>query len=160
MKRLPRFIFAAVLALIAVLIGTRQVAAQQPTPSDNDVNQVASQIYCPICQNVRLDVCPTAACAQWRELIREKLAAGWSTQQIEDYFVQQYGPAVLAEPPAQGWNLLAYIVPLVALLAGAVFVVQVFRRARKPQTSPLQQVSPSQDPYLSRLEDELQHRQQ
>ncbi|HTX79961.1 MAG TPA: cytochrome c-type biogenesis protein CcmH [Longilinea sp.] len=159
MKHLSRFTFASMLAMIALLAGVGRAAAQQPTPSDNDVNQVASQIYCPLCQNVRLDVCPTAACAQMRELIREKLAAGWSTKQIEDYFVQQYGPAVLAEPPAEGWNLLVYIVPLVALVAGAFFVAQVFRHSPKTQSKPARPTLPSEDPYLNRLEDELQHRQ-
>jgi cytochrome c-type biogenesis protein CcmH len=159
MKQPLRLALATMLALAAILVATGSVAAQQPTPSDDEVNQVASQIYCPLCQNVRLDVCPTQACAQWRDLIRQQLAAGWSTKQIEDYFVQQYGPAVLAEPPAQGWDLLAYIVPLVVLLAGTIFVVQIFRHAQKSQLEPAQHALPPEDPYLSRLEDELQHRQ-
>ena len=147
------------LSLAAILVATGSVAAQQPTPSDDQVNQVASQLYCPLCQNVRLDVCPTQACAQWRDLIRQDLAAGWSAKQIDDYFVQQYGPAVLAEPPAQGWNLLAYIVPPAVLLAGAAFVVQVYRHAQKPRRKSTQRALPPEDPYLIRLEDELQHRQ-
>jgi cytochrome c-type biogenesis protein CcmH len=159
MKQPIRLALATMLTLAAILVATGNVAAQQPTPSDDLVNQVASQIYCPLCQNVRLDVCPTQACAQWRDLIRQDLAAGWSAKQIEDYFVQQYGPAVLAEPPAQGWNLLAYIVPLVVLLASIVFVVRIFRRAAKPPQAPLPRTSLPEDPYLSRLEDELQHRQ-
>ena len=159
MKRLFRLTFATLLAMVAIMTATGNVAAQQPTPSDDQVNQVAGQLYCPICQNVRLDVCPTAACAQWRDLIRQDLAAGWTAKQIEDYFVQQYGPAVLGEPPAQGWNLLAYIVPWVVLLAGAGFVIQIFRNRSQPQPVTKPPSSSPEDPYLNRLEDELQHRQ-
>ena len=73
-------------------------AAQQPTPSDDQVNAIAKQLYCPVCENIPLDVCPTTACAQWRELIRQKLADGWSEQQIKEYFVQQYGSRVIGTP--------------------------------------------------------------
>ena len=64
--------------LLAVLSTPPAALAQQPTPSDDEVNAIAKQLFCPVCENTPLDVCPTQACAQWRELIREKLAAGWS----------------------------------------------------------------------------------
>jgi cytochrome c-type biogenesis protein CcmH len=90
------------------------LAATQPVTaiSDDQVNAVARQLYCPICENISLDVCPTEACARWRELIREKLAAGWSVTQIKTYFASQYGDQVLPEPPLQGFNWLAYLLPL------------------------------------------------
>lgn len=147
-----------IVVLFSVII--RTASAQQSTPSADDVNAVAKQMYCPVCENIPLDVCPTTACAQWRELIREKLSQGWSEQQIKDYFVAQYGDRVLAEPPRVGLNWLVYILPVVFFLAGVAIVVQVLRKMRtaKQTAAPPQQPPVSDDPYLTRLEDELHRR--
>jgi cytochrome c-type biogenesis protein CcmH len=110
------FIFALLLGLILIGIAS----AQQPTPSDDEVNAIARQLYCPVCENIPLDVCPTTACAQWRELIRQKLADGWSEGQIKEYFVQQYGARVLGTPPAKGINWLVYLIPPIAIIAGDI----------------------------------------
>ncbi len=99
-----------VLAL-TMLLWAQPARAQAPTPSDDQVNVIARQLYCPVCENLPLDVCPTQACAQWRETIREKLALGWTEAQIKQYFVEQYGDRVLATPPATGLNWLVYLLP-------------------------------------------------
>jgi cytochrome c-type biogenesis protein CcmH len=151
------------LLMVVVLPGliTRTIYAQQATPSDDDVNAVAKQMYCPVCENIPLDVCPTTACAQWRDLIRQKLSEGWTDQQIKDYFVAQYGDRVLAEPPRVGLNWLVYILPGIFFLGGVVVVIQVLRKMRavKQAAEPELPTPGLDDPYLSRLEDELRHRE-
>ncbi|MCX6067458.1 MAG: cytochrome c-type biogenesis protein CcmH, partial [Chloroflexi bacterium] len=96
---------------LLALTMVKQVSAQSPVPSDDEVNAVARQLFCPVCENTPLDVCPTQACAQWRELIRQKLAEGWDAEKIKQYFATQYGARVLSEPPRQGLNWLVYIIP-------------------------------------------------
>ena len=86
--------------LLLVLAISGNVLAQDPEPSDDEVNAIAKQLYCPVCENIPLDVCPTQACEQWRATIRDKLAIGWNEQQIKNYFVDQYGDRVLATPPS------------------------------------------------------------
>jgi len=163
MKR-STLISAFGLALLLALVLAGQVWAQEPTPSDDEVNAIAHGLYCPVCENIPLDVCPTQACLQWRELIREKLAAGWNETQIKDYFVLQYGDRVLAEPPRRGLNWLVYILPPLIIVGGVVLVVLVLRGMRKPGLSPAPGASaappqpPIQDEYLKRLEDELRQR--
>ena len=92
----------AAIVLFAVVFSAGRAAAQGATPpgpvTDNDINRVAHQLYCPVCESIPLDVCPTQACIQWRATIGEKLAAGWTDQRILDYFVAQYGERVLARP--------------------------------------------------------------
>jgi cytochrome c-type biogenesis protein CcmH len=157
------FLLAFVLGLVAVDIAS----AQAVTPSDDEVNAIARQLYCPVCENIPLDVCPTTACAQWRELIRLKLSDGWTEQQIKDYFVQQYGARVLGTPPARGINWLVYIVPPVAILAGIYVLIRAFRSWKRPSGQddfplPAPETSPgkdsSQDDYIHRLEDEVRKR--
>ena len=135
--------------------------AQAPTPSDDMVNAIAKQLYCPVCENIPLDVCPTQACAQWRELIRQKLAQGWSKQQIEDYFAQQYGDRVLAEPPRSGLNWLVYLIPPLVFLGGVWVVYRVLKNMRRP-AAPAPSAAPPEaqaDPYLQQVEEELKKRE-
>jgi cytochrome c-type biogenesis protein CcmH len=103
------FILVMMVCLLSTLIAVRE--AQASTPSDDEVNRIASQLFCPICDNMPLDVCPIEACQQWRELIRDQLAEGWSEAEIKAYFVAQYGDRVLGEPPRTGLNWLLYLAP-------------------------------------------------
>ncbi len=158
MKRVLGLLFPLTLALLLV----SGALAQDPdpsTPTDDQVNAIASQLYCPVCENIPLDVCGTQACAQWRDLIREKLAQGWSEGEIKQYFADQYGDRVLATPPLRGLNWLIYIVPPLAILIGAF----ILYRALRAWTQPVSKVeadksSTPSDEYISRLEEELRKR--
>ena len=164
-----KYWLAIVLAMGLGLLVVGVVSAQQPqpTPSDDQVNAIARQLYCPVCENTPLDVCPTAACAQWRELIRQKLAAGDSEQAIKDYFVQRYGARVLGAPPLKGLNILAYVIPPLAILAGVYVLYRAYRSWKRPTAQAsldsTGQVPPSgtnaaQDEYIRRLEEEVRKR--
>lgn len=122
------FCYLAALLTGMAAIGVLASFVQAQTPqavTDDDVNRIASQLYCPVCQNVTLDVCPTPACENWRADIRSKLQAGWSDQAIQDYFVEQFGARVIGTPPLSGFNWLLYAVaPAGAIgLALAAFLV-------------------------------------
>jgi cytochrome c-type biogenesis protein CcmH len=158
------------------LIPAVRAFAQQPTPSDDEVNAIARQLYCPVCENTPLDVCPTTACHQWRELIRQMLAEGKSEAEIKQYFVDYYGARVLSEPPRTGIYWLVYIVPPVAFLAGVYLLFRAFqswkRLKKEPVTgadhpsSPGSELRPDKssnaaadDEYITRLEEELKKRE-
>jgi len=153
----------SLLALVAVglmlAFSTGPASAQEPTPSDDEVNAIARQLYCPVCENVPLDVCPTQACAQWRATIREKLGLGWTEQQIKDYFVAQYGDRVLAAPPPRGLNWLVYLLPPLVLTGGGLLLWQTMRRWRRAaEQAPTPAALSETDPYVQRLEEELKRR--
>jgi len=148
---------------------TRTAFAQQPTPSDDEVNRIAHQLYCPVCENTPLDVCPTEACRQWRDLIRQQLSQGRSEDQIKQYFVVQYGARVLAEPPRTGLNWLVYVLPPVIILTGAIFLLRAMKMWTKPAAGVSKTFSSpgdngpstkegSKDDYVIRLEEELKKR--
>ena len=137
------------------------VSAQENQASDitdDEVNAVAKQLYCPVCENIPLDVCGTQACAQWRELIREKLSQGWDEDQIKEYFVLQYGDRVLAEPPRRGLNWLVYILPPVAFVTGVIILFRGIQSWRSHPDSDDDKVEPIEKElgeYISRMEQEL-----
>jgi cytochrome c-type biogenesis protein CcmH len=121
--------------LVCLSFSTGLASAQSPTPSDDQVNAIARQLFCPICENIPLDVCPTQACHDWRELIRQMLAAGKSEAEIKQYFVDHYGARVLSEPPARGLNWLVYVVPPLAFCAGIFLLFMAFRTWRRTGSS-------------------------
>lgn len=148
-------IFSSLFALLVVALVFTPGAAQDNQPTDDDVNDIARQLYCPVCENVPLDVCPTEACAQWRATIREQLADGWSEEQIKQYFVEQYGARVLETPPAEGFNWLVYVLPPVAFVVGVLILFRAVRSWRQPQVEVEVQAPAPDDPYAARLEEEL-----
>ncbi len=161
---MKKSITAFTLALYLAGLVAGIALAQDSTPSDDEVNAVAKQLYCPVCENTPLDVCPTEACRQWRDLIRQQLSDGWTEGQIKQYFVENYGARVLAEPPKQGLNWLVYLIPPVIILAGATFLFRSLREWTKPRAASADsgdagiKASASKDEYVARLEEELKQR--
>jgi cytochrome c-type biogenesis protein CcmH len=163
-----RILLAATLAL-GLLIGLWVIvgvaAAQQGTPpaatpqsvTADDVNRVARQLYCPVCENEPLDACRTSACQQWRAQIAQLLSEGQSDDQIKQYFVDRYGLRVLGEPPASGTTLWLWVLPIAVLVVGAVYVVFLMRRMRaRSAAAESTQPAPTQgDDYTQRVERDL-----
>jgi len=160
-KNILRITFYISLLLLIVFGTSTKVFAQDGEPTDDDVNRIAKQLFCPVCESTPLDVCPTEACRQWRELIRQMLSEGKSEQEIKDYFVTQYGVRVLNEPPNR-WA--SYLVPVIAFLAGAFLLFRGFRMWIKPvETEPASPVKEEakhveQDEYIQKFEEELKKR--
>ncbi len=164
-ERISRLLSLLTLAFLFLnAVSVRAQSGTPHTPTDDEVNAVAGQLYCPVCENIPLDVCGTQACAQWRDLIREKLSEGWTTEEIKAYFVEQYGDRVLATPPPRGLNWLVYILPPLLILGGIVILVQAFRSWKVPgedaggEAAPLAETASPDDDYIARLEEELRRR--
>jgi cytochrome c-type biogenesis protein CcmH len=155
------------LALVISLSVLASIASAQdgtlPTPvpgmvTPDDVNAIARQMYCPVCENEPLDVCRTAACQQWRAQIAQMLSESQTERQIKQYFVDRYGLRVLAQPPAAGNSLLLWALPIVALLVGGSYVVLLMRRmrARGAAAAPKPPCSTGGE-YLDRVERDLKN---
>ena len=165
MKKNYLLLLAAIL-LSLFAVGT--VAAQGGTDdiSDDEVNAIAKQLFCPVCENTPLDVCETQACKQWRELIRLKLSEGATEAEIKQYFVENYGARVLSEPPREGFSLLVYFVPPAIILLGVVVLLRAFRQWKNDDDEedvPEMGASPTStgetdDDYIARLEEEMRKR--
>ncbi len=147
------------LALIFALGAIAPAHAQTPTP--NQINAVARELWCPLCNGVRLDNCDLQACVQMREVIAEKLMAGESKEQIKAYFVQQYGDVVLGAPSSTGFNLVAWLLPVLIFLVAVgwlAFLVRTWTRRRAPIAVTSAAAGPSPAPpdaYLKRVDEEL-----
>jgi cytochrome c-type biogenesis protein CcmH len=125
---------AAWLLALAVSVGADRQASATPV-RDEDVQAVASQLRCVVCQNLSVADSPSEMAQQMRGLIRERLASGDRPAQVMDYFVQRYGEWVLLAPPARGLNLLLWLAPFGAVAGGLVLVVVFARRWRRRPAS-------------------------
>jgi cytochrome c-type biogenesis protein CcmH len=132
--------------------------------TDNEVNRISKNLFCPVCENVPLDVCDTEACARWREQVRDLLAQGYSEKQIQQYFIDRFGAKTVGTPADAGTQFLTVILPMLLIgLIGMVAAVSLLRwRARNASANdnPVITNTPTtpSDDYRARLEAELKER--
>ena len=154
-----RFAILAICLLVISMFGSPPLFAQDEVTgiTADEVNTVARDLWCPLCGGrLRLDSCELKACAQMREVIEIKLAEGEDAASIRDYFLEQYGPQVLGEPPRQGFNWLAWILPVVAVAGGGVFVwLRLQQMANMQRPTAARVARPEADGRERRLDEEL-----
>lgn len=158
----------AFLVLVGLLLTIAPALAQDVPVTDDQVNEVAKDLFCPVCESTPLDVCPTQACADWRELIRQQLSEGQTPAEVQAYFARQYGDGVLANPPKQGFNLILWLSPVVAMVLGGFVFSRYMRSLRASAVDTdevlaedvLETTVPAipKDDYQARLEAELRNR--
>jgi len=110
-----------------------------------------AELVCPTCDTT-LDQSNSPVAQRMKAYIRERIAAGDSEQEIKDALVAEFGPGVLATPEKSGFGLLAWLLPLTALGAGAVAIGLLlwgWSRRRGPPDA-----EPPLDPGLERRLDE------
>jgi cytochrome c-type biogenesis protein CcmH len=140
---------AAVAALGVLLLFAGASWAAPPKAAD-----LESELVCPVCETT-LDQSNAPIAQRMKAFIRMRIAAGDSEEEIKDALVAQFGTEVLAEPPGGGFGLLAWLLPIGALVGGALVVALLIRRwsRRRPPPQP-EAVGERLDPQLERLVDD------
>jgi cytochrome c-type biogenesis protein CcmH len=113
----------ALLFVIAlVTAGSAAASEQHPT-----LAELEDELVCPTCKTT-LAMSNAPVAERMRAFIRERIAAGDTKSEIKDKLVAQFGEGVLAAPPARGFNLLAWLLPIAGALAAVVAVAFLARR--------------------------------
>ncbi|MCW3066979.1 MAG: cytochrome c biosis protein, partial [Solirubrobacterales bacterium] len=114
----------------ALALGATATATAAPKPRAS-LSDLETEVMCVLCK-VPLQVAGDApqAVAE-RDFIKALIARGQTKAQIERALVAQYGPAALANPPAHGFSLSAYLVPIFGVLAAVVLLVLTLPRWRR-----------------------------
>ena len=131
------------LALAAVLGAVLAGAASAAPPNAADLE---AELVCPVCETT-LDQSNAPVAERMKTFIRVRIAAGDSEQEIKDALVAEFGTEVLAEPPGGGFGLLAWLLPLGALVGGAIAVGLLIRAwsRRDAQPEPVSELGPELD---------------
>lgn len=139
-------------ALIVALLAPAAAMAVQPRTSLGDIEK---DVMCTVC-GVPLNVADSPQADRERAFIRVLIARGYTKKQVEDALVAQFGREVLDTPSGHGFDLAAYLVPALALVAAAAVIGVTARRWRRgrPATLATAAVPGSKDSAL--LRDDLE----
>ena len=142
-----RGLSAAAVLLSAVLVadGARGVQAPTRAVTESQVQEVAAQLRCVVCQTLSVADSPSEMASQMRAIVRERLEAGESPARVVQYFVDRYGEWILLAPRRSGFNILVWAAPLAAVAVGVAIVgVLVSRWTRRPgPTATMRSVDPA-----------------
>jgi cytochrome c-type biogenesis protein CcmH len=119
----------AALAVLATMLAAPAAVAACPLTSVADVED---EVMCPVCGTPLALATEAPQAQRERAFILSQVEDCRSKEEIKRALVAEFGPAVLALPPAEGFDLAAYIVPVVAvLLATAILIVLAVRWRRR-----------------------------
>ena len=142
------------LAVVAAALALAGPAAACAKPKTS-LAFLEGQVMCPTCHTT-LDMSDSAAARRIERYIRQRIAACWTAQRIETALVKDFGPAILAEPPHSGFDLLAWWLPIAGVLGGAlVLAFGVWRWSRGRDDEPPGAEGSGLDDETERKIDEL-----
>ena len=133
------------LALLALMLTSSvQAFAVQPDEILSDPAQearartISKSLRCLVCQNESIDDSEAPLAHDLRVLVRERLKAGDSDDQVKQYLVSRYGQYVLLKPPFEASTLFLWVSPPLLLFAGIGMAMMLFRnRKTTPAIAPL-----------------------
>ncbi|HEX9069550.1 MAG TPA: cytochrome c-type biogenesis protein CcmH [Ktedonobacterales bacterium] len=126
---------------VAAVWGFNALGQPRAVSADARTTALARQIKCPVCNGESAADSAAPIAVEMRSVIRQKVAAGESDQEILTYFRQRYGDDILLAPPKAGFDLIAWLAPVVALVLGGVAIFSLSQswmsRARGAVAEPL-----------------------
>jgi cytochrome c-type biogenesis protein CcmH len=139
----------AALALVAgALCAVRHASAQSveararpavATVADSaleaQTTAVASTLRCPVCQGESIQDSPSDLARQMRAVVRDRLRAGETPDQVKAYFASKYGEWILLEPTMKGLNIVLYAIPVLLVIGGLALVTFLVRRWTAPESA-------------------------
>ena len=109
--------------------------ADDPSLMDRDAErldaraaEIAAELRCPVCRNQSVVESNADLSREMQALVRERLVAGDTPDEVKDYFVSRYGEWILLEPRRKGINWIVWGLPFVVLILGGVLAVTLLRR--------------------------------
>jgi cytochrome c-type biogenesis protein CcmH/NrfF len=120
---LPATLIAVATTLVALATTAPPATAQAADPPHRaSLTDLEDEVMCIVC-GVPLELATDAPQAnQERDFIRQLIAEGKTKDQIKDALVAQYGENVLATPDTSGFDLAAWLVPGLGILAAALAI--------------------------------------
>jgi cytochrome c-type biogenesis protein CcmH len=133
-RRFPLWTALGVVLVVALVIGSGVLRSGTPTPAQR-AYAIESVLRCPSCEDLSVAQSSASTAVTVRATVAGQIAAGRSDQQIEAYLVDRYGSSIVLDPPASGWSLLVWLLPVLGGAVAVTALVVVLLR-RRTVTSP------------------------
>ncbi len=98
---------------------------------DRETARVAALLRCPVCQGLSVNDSPASMAQNMKHQVHDLLAAGYTGDQVLNYFEKAYGEFVRLQPPLRGENWIVWLAPALVLVGGAIFVVYTVGRMKR-----------------------------
>ncbi len=128
-RKFPLWTAMGAVLVVALVIGSGVLSSSRPTAAQR-AHAIESVVRCPSCEDLSAAVSNAPTAVTVRATVRQLVDEGKGDQQIKDYLVARYGSSIVLDPPASGWSLLVWLVPVLggAAAMGVVAVALVRRR--------------------------------
>jgi cytochrome c-type biogenesis protein CcmH len=149
-----RPIFAALLLALALAAPARAIEPQEQLADpalEARARELGQELRCLVCQNQSIDDSNADLARDLRTIVRERLIAGDTNDQVLAFVTARYGDYVLLRPPVRTGTLVLWFGPVVLLVAAIIAMTMRRRRRAKAEPAPL---SPEESQRLARLLDE------
>jgi cytochrome c-type biogenesis protein CcmH len=145
---------ALLAALLLCLLTPAAATGAEPRFSQDEIER---ELMCPTCKSP-LYLSHSPAADRIRAFVAEKRDEGWTKEQVKDRLVADFGPEILASPEREGLGLAAWLVPLLAVIAGlaaAVGLALAWRRRSRSSEPDRPAAEPLPDDLDARVDDAL-----
>lgn len=143
---------------IKILLITLLLFIPSPTYADtieDQITDIGGELLCPVCQGQSVAESNSQLAQDMRLTIRKKLKEGETKEEIISYFRASYGDTILGSPPARGFNLFLWLLPVLSLSIGVIIILRVLQNYKKP-TDEKDATEKPESEYIERVENELE----
>jgi cytochrome c-type biogenesis protein CcmH len=117
--------------LVAALVAGSGVFSSTPPTAAQRAAAIESGLRCPSCEDLSVADSSAPTAVTVRNTVRQMVGEGRTDQQVDAYLVARYGASIVLDPPASGWTLLVWLLPLLGGVATVAVVVTLLVRRRR-----------------------------
>jgi cytochrome c-type biogenesis protein CcmH len=155
MKRiLPAFLLLVLTLMPSALYAVQPDEIMADPAQEARARNLSRELRCMVCQNQSIDDSDAPLARDLRLLVRERIAAGSTDQQVMDFLVARYGEFVLLKPRVESRTLLLWLIPPLVLAGGGLALWFGYRRrnrAASGEEGASFQLTPEEEARLEKL---------
>ncbi len=129
-RRFPVWTLIGVVLVVALIAGSGVLSSTPPTAAERSAS-IESVIRCPSCEDLSVATSSAPTAVAVRATVRQLVGDGRTDAQVEQYLEARYGSTIVLDPPASGWSLLVWVLPVACGLLAAVALTVVLVRRRR-----------------------------
>lgn len=150
MKNLNKTFFLIILVLSFLNIFIVHTHAQT---IEKQVSEISNELLCPVCRGQTVAESNSDLAKDFRDIIKTKLKEGQTREEILNYFTSRYGVSVLSSPPAEGFRLIIWILPVAVIIIGFLFLGRFLKSESNKYVK--NNTGTEDDIYLEEVDEEL-----